>query len=253
MLITHIHYFAGLVLFAVLISTVHAMPVEVHPRPSTTPESDAPPTKKGKTDSKIYRVTVIHVDDDENSEGFAGIKNMDFKIIATSIGSQVPTIRTRTKKSTTQIITGKLGKQPEDAFLYINSCVTDSGPPAKAIVISVVEGLVNGVPCHGDWPCVLWRRVHKTSRSESAFSSVYQIDPTLKDEHPKRIEIEVIGRVSRNRKVDGQYDEEFWASFPRKKFEEQWPDLKKALDTYQNTPRPNKAKTLPNGMGPLVT
>ncbi|KAF9072721.1 hypothetical protein BDP27DRAFT_1400658 [Rhodocollybia butyracea] len=207
MLITpHIHYF-GLVFLAVLIPT-HAMPVDlVHSRPSSPKPGSA---KRVKTEPVP-------------TDGFNGIEHIDFKSIANP--DSLPTIESRTQKSISQIVNGVFGvpPPPKKPFHYINRSVKDQKPPAKAkaVSISVVEGLDENAPCR-ILPCIVWRRVDE--KTKEGYSSVYQIDPKLEDGPLERI-----NQDTRVPALQEKYEKEFWELFPRRKFEQAWIEHQKAI------------------------
>ncbi|KAF9071271.1 hypothetical protein BDP27DRAFT_1503900 [Rhodocollybia butyracea] len=223
MLITpHIHC-VGFI-FAVLISTVHAMPTPA-PLPSEPPDTLAPlrnvppggalmpilpsiwdvPTPgyipQGTTLEHIsmgpgprYRVTFLQV----NSRNFE-VATMDFARYPHHVMAG-----TFTKRVIGTTISGVLGKTETGNF-YTNGECPDGRP--------------TGGIC-GPWPCIGWRST--AGRGQPAESSIYHKIDTIPDRLP---ELEPGTRAR-----PAALDLDFWNRFPRVKFLENWVWLKAEID-----------------------
>ncbi|KAF9071268.1 hypothetical protein BDP27DRAFT_1419301 [Rhodocollybia butyracea] len=227
----------GFIFFAVLISTVHAMPApprpllpvqlpplrNIEPAPSplrpilpsiqdtvpvphiATPGHTAPPpghiapglSQEGwdwvQFTGSIYRVTFLQV----NSQAFT-VAEMDFTVFPEAVEAGKIT-----QNVISRAISGVFG--PTDPGPFYTNRVFDNNPQGVA-------------SCH-----VLGGA--KILENKKVVSSVYALLGPLQ-ETPKRFK-----KVKEpKRKQPATLDSDFWNQFPREKFQDQWLQLKAAID-----------------------
>ncbi|KAF9070615.1 hypothetical protein BDP27DRAFT_1362490 [Rhodocollybia butyracea] len=240
MLITpHIHYFV--LVSAVLISAVHAIPIqpgaqpEAHHRTPVRPGSplpshpetsrmELPKSKWRGTNGGIaeYRATVLEYELDTDTSPTkiprVGSNNVLGSVIGTLLGKKPA--RGRVVYINEFIPWGTI---PEGASAH--EANTEEARARAKMTIFVLEANSDDstVLCGGDWPCLGWIRLDTPH-----FYSMYHMNQNVELERIKHDGDED------NVKMGKEMDTEFWKLCSREEFEKTWPLLKQGINIRHN-------------------